>query len=614
MEAKERAFDFMAERMRLEIPFFQRRYVWNEDNWEELIENLKDDKQSHFLGSIILKKQYTASSDVERCSVIDGQQRLTTLSILVRACYDSLPLSNFSPSIQSQVETQLTSILFYKERMLSDEKEVKIMHSMLDSPDYKRVINGELKDKLDEIILESESKGKKSASSNIVQCYKYFMNSLTNDENSCRKIWEILTGPNDKIIVKIDLSADENEQAIFDTINSAGVRLTCFDTIKNAIFQKAIENARTEQEKSEVIENYKKYWQNSFTDSTDTQNFWSEERNLGRIIRNNQEILLHCIALIKGFFDPDANKISDLSQVYKEYIKNFNNQQILEFIQEIAEYALIYRNNFVTFEKSTYFSFDDSVQRLFHVLNVCEISTFHPYILKLFKDYNISDLSMCTSEFLEKIRAIEKYVIRHIVCRATTKNFNKECAMLINGKVTIEKLFDDKKDDLSDASVKSHLMSMPKNKIATLLLFWIELKRRSIDSHYDTKELKYAFSLEHVMPQKWQANWGIDDVNVIDVDTNQIITDQDIATDIRNLAVYEIGNMTLLNSKLNSSISNYEFKRKIKGEGRKKGIEQYASLSIAQEIVDKYNEDATWNEKTVRDRTERITTEFLTIW
>lgn len=322
MEAKERAFDFMAERMRLEIPFFQRRYVWNEDNWEELIENLKDDKQSHFLGSIILKKQYTASSDAERCSVIDGQQRLTTLSILVRACYDSLPLSNFSPSIQSQVETQLTSILFYKERMLSDEKEVKIMHSMLDSPDYKRVINGELKDKLDEIILESESKGKKSASSNIVQCYKYFMNSLTNDENSCRKIWEILTGPNDKIIVKIDLSADENEQAIFDTINSAGVRLTCFDTIKNAIFQKAIENTRTEQEKSEVIENYKKYWQSSFTDSTDTQYFWSEERNLGRIIRNNQEILLHCIALIKGFFDPDANKISDLSQVYKEYIKN----------------------------------------------------------------------------------------------------------------------------------------------------------------------------------------------------------------------------------------------------------------------------------------------------
>ena len=61
-------------------------------------------------------------------------------------------------------------------------------------------------------------------------------------------------------------------------------------------------------------------------------------------------------------------------------------------------------------------------------------------------------------------------------------------------------------------------------------------------------------------------------------------------------------------------MNNYEFKRKIKGEGRKKGIEQYASLSIAQEIVDKYNEDATWNEKTVRDRTERITTEFLTIW
>ena len=251
MEAREVAFYFMQAGMCVEVPFFQRGYVWSEENWEELIENLLDSKQNHFLGSIILKQRVVRTGEVPKCYVIDGQQRLTTLSILLRACYDSLPLSTYKPEIQNQATAILEQILFFKKKPLSPEKEVKIKHSRLDSTDYEKVINGEMKREIDNIILKSETKNGKGESSNILQCYKYCMKYLDGKKVECEKLWELLISENDRVIVKIDLGAEENEQAIFDTVNAAGVRLTCSDTIKNALFQKANENSSSLKEKEE---------------------------------------------------------------------------------------------------------------------------------------------------------------------------------------------------------------------------------------------------------------------------------------------------------------------------------------------------------------------------
>lgn len=108
MQAEGTDLGFLKKNLRLEIPYFQRAYVWNENNWEDLFENLIDEKQSHFLGSIILKRINTVCGEIERFSVIDGQQRLTTLSILLRACYDNLDLSELPEEIVSE-----TSIGFH---------------------------------------------------------------------------------------------------------------------------------------------------------------------------------------------------------------------------------------------------------------------------------------------------------------------------------------------------------------------------------------------------------------------------------------------------------------------------------------------------------------------
>ena len=109
----------------------------------------------------------------------------------------------------------------------------------------------------------------------------------------------LLDGEN-KILVVIDLSENEDEQSIFDTINSAGVRLSGADIIKNALFQQAIRKIHNQ---AEVVSLYDEKWASVFSKDEDAVSFWGDSRQTGRLLRDNIEILLHSIAVIQGFFD-----------------------------------------------------------------------------------------------------------------------------------------------------------------------------------------------------------------------------------------------------------------------------------------------------------------------
>jgi len=616
MQAHETELGFLQKDMRLEIPYFQRPYVWGEKNWEDLFENLIDDKQSHFLGSIILKRIHTVSGQIERFSVIDGQQRLTTLTILLKACYDNLDLSALPEEIVSETNTKLRMMLYYKENELSTKKEVKILHSRLDSKDFISVIDGSIKDKLSKVVLDSEEKKDLPATdSGILKCYKYFNNRFHDDSDQAAKIWNLLLSKQQKFLVKIDLEPDENEQAIFDSVNSSGVRLTCADTIKNALFQKAMEFAGSDEDsQAEVVNLYKDYWEKIFISDSAISKYWSTEQRMGRISRDNLELLLHCVALIKGFFDPDKNNMSDLADVYKSYSARLNKSELYDFVKEIAEYGIIYKEYFTVSDSTTCFEYCNNVQRLFHILSVCDVSTLHSYILMLLKKYPANDEGELPKDLLDELKNIETMVIRHILCNASTKNFNKVCALLIAGKTSIQNEMSAKRELLDDNAVIKALCNVPSNKIATLLLFWIELYRRANDSKFDLKDLKYTYSLEHIMPQSWENNWGIDKVKVVTADTEKLIEDEENAREVRRAAIYEIGNMTILNRKLNSSLSNKTMKEKLDGNGRTKGMRRYASLDVAQEVIKLFDDNDRWNEKIIRDRTKKIYNEFIKIW
>jgi hypothetical protein len=597
MKAEAMSLTFLGNEGLVRIPFFQRGYVWNIENWEDILTDLLDFEKSHFLGSLILKQLEKQSGKPKEVLVIDGQQRLTTLSVLIRALYN-----NFDEETQKNCEQSIKNYLFFKKYQTDRDFLVKIEHSKIDKKYYQKIIKNEIiQSEYDAIIIENPAIKTTSKSNRVLQCYKYFSERLESILVETRlELFNRLLDQENKILVIIDLSEKEDEQAIFDTINSAGVRLSSADIIKNALFQKALD-LFVNIEDVETL--YKEHWENIFTIDEEAFNFWDTPRATGRLMRDNIEILLHSISVIKGFFDPDKHTLSDLSNLYKAYILKIEKVDLELFIKEISKYAKLYREKILVFNGSTLFNFQDNYSRLFHILSVCEISTFHPYILSLFYKYDGDE-----SKLRVELQKLETLVIRRMITKSETKSYNKMCKEFIKDNSSV----DYRLAEQTKGNIKNGLLTIS-NKNATLLLFWVELFRREKDSKQSVKELKFNYSLEHILPQKWEEYWT--SVDVID-NTGNIITDREAAKRERYSKIYSIGNMTLLNSSLNTSLRNYEFIRKIEGEGRKRGIRHYADLGITRfDILDKYdNGDNVWNEQKINERTTDLANDILTIW
>lgn len=604
MQANAKSLSFLATEKKVTIPFFQRPYVWDKENWEELLKELKDTTRNHFLGSLILKGVPRNAGDPTEVLVIDGQQRLTTLSILIRVLFDLLDEEK-----QNRANSQVENLLRYRIQPLDEKTFIKINQSKNEAPHFDQVITyGVSKEDLNTISLSDNSKDPK-----IKQCYKFFYQELYENysNNDRSQLLNYLLSDDNKIFVVINIDDTENEQAIFDTINSAGVRLTSADIIKNAIFQKAFE---IYEDNELVNEHYEEYWNNVFFTDEEIRNYWETKVTVGRLSRDNMEILLHSIGVIKGFYDPDKHVLSDLAKVFKSEINKITNKDNLrELLEEIKSYATIFKTKLAVLEKNTDYEYivNDSGLRLNHILQTLNISALHPYLLHIYKTYEKD--SQTLNKFLLKL---ERLVILDLIQRGTiSKNYNKEIRKFIDD----ESFINYKLKDYNTDSILTGLKSLPP-RVATLLLFWIELHRRcnKEPENYDKERhdeelilpLKYLYTLEHIMPKEWNANW-----QNISIDGEQLPNNEE-TINLRNKAINSIGNMTLLRSKLNTTLRNRSFDDKLNGSGKYNGMRHYSTLSITvDDIINPYDAGQTiWNEQRIDERTKKLMKEILEIW
>lgn len=604
MEAHGQPLRFLCDEQILEIPFFQRAYVWNDDNWKDLLEDLLKTSGSHFLGSIILKRTRQITGTADKAIIIDGQQRLTTLSILIKALYDSI--DNKKPKlINDAIEA-----LFYTLKSSDSDYLLSINHSHNDRKQFEEVIgnvvDGEIKSSLLEKLDEIREDDPKLL---VKRCYKYFYTQLMNISNDERiDLWDNLFDKNNKILVIIDLDDNDQEQKIFDTINSSGVRLTSTDIIKNALYQKLIEFTNNSEKISEY---YKKTWEETFEKDENIVAYWNTEKSMGRLMRQNSELLLQTVAIIKGIFDVEKkHTIQQLADLYKKEIENYTEKQLYDFIEEITKYANIYKEHIPDFNGKENFEYNNTEieaveQRVLHILDKNDISTFNPYVIYILNTYAGQD-----SIIIEKLREIEKYVMSYLITKTPIKNFNKDCTTFINDKTGTE--IKNRVNEFSDVQLKAGISANVSNKLGAEILFWIELKRR-LDPKYDTKTLQFNYQLEHIMPQKWEQNWK--SVSYVD-DNGNILPDNDDSKNQRYQKVYSLGNMTLLNGRLNASISNNNFQKKMEGEGKKKGVIKYSSLSVTKDdlVENIYNQKKQWNEQTIHEREKYLGNEVVELW
>ena len=552
----------------VEIPFFQRPYVWGKEQWEQLFDDLFNayhEKKEHFLGSIVLKQIQTNVGDGSKRSLIDGQQRITTFSLLVKSLYESVP------------EEYKIDYMTYLFRTPVAEKKPKIQHSKNDEKIFSEILSSSHLDSL-----------KQYKDNRLVDAYRYFVERIDKEVEDCLDFLKFIL--NSKLWVTIDLDINEDEQKIFDSINTAGIKLTATDIVKNAIFAKAISLGCNH------IELYEKYWENIF-ENEQSRVFWEQVVASGRIKRVQSEIFLHAFAITQGFFDPEKHSLEKLSGIYKDYFLNFSSVELEGFIKRIYDYAKIYKD-FPQVKKETIFSFDDYERRFFHILQQTESNTVLPLVL-----YLKIHFSSKQEKFRKCLFEIEKFILCNWLCYKTTKDYNKLFAGIIKKlkdsndfSIIFETLNErmPKQEEIKNALLsKDYVLS---NNRARLVLFWIELYRRFKNSKtQDIVELSYIYTLEHLIPQEWEEHWS------------EICIDDEKAYEL----IYQIGNMTLLKGSLNSSIKNQKWEIKLRGDGsRRNCLSSCADLLITKEILD-------WdilNEEKITQRTLCLVKDFFEIW
>jgi len=337
-----------------DIPFYQRAYVWDEPQWERLLDDLEDISRTgvpHFIGSVILKQQLTSiikhHSDVR--IVIDGQQRITTLAIFLKVL--CLKNDNMKP---------------FNNRFRLDDDNLTIRHNRNDKDAFEKIMNLNT-------LANIESKDKVS------MAYDYFAKKIDVDKLDITAILNSL------LFVAIELSESEDEQQIFDTINSLGVRLSTPELLKNYFFSR-------DDEKT-----YVEYWQNIFEKDTDTKDYWDITITTGGRERKFIELFFHAFLQIKiqeldikGDDKKPFQTVDKLFDSYKKLIKDYDSVTKESLLGEIKEFAEIFMETFDTEILASELSSIAGRDRINVLIFHMETTTLVPYVLFIERNIFVS--------------------------------------------------------------------------------------------------------------------------------------------------------------------------------------------------------------------------------
>ena len=556
----------------LEIPFFQRAYVWNTEQWQRFLEDMRmvsTTKRPYFLGSVILKQQETSSNKDSILTVIDGQQRLTTLNIFLKV----LCLKNNADDAFTET--------FKKQR----DKSIILLHNHNDQESFKKVVNLKTSTVFEDV----------SENDNILLAYKFFNENITaNDLENSIDFFNILDNIH---FVGIDLGHNEDEQQIFDTINSLGVRLTTAELLKNYFFKRG------------EIESYNKYWKQVFEKDDDTKIYWDREITTGRLRRTFIDLFFYSYLQIK-IQEPELkvntedkmefSKVENLFESYKRFINDYG-LSINKILDELKEYADLFKDNFDYDIVNKELTSESGIERLNAIIFGLDTSTLIPYSLFILK--NVED----ETQRKELFAFIESYVMRRMVVKETTKNYNQLFTdRLISNKILTKQQFveylegrNDKVNYLpNDTELKEGFeKSILINKQTAGIIYLIESKIRN--RHKQATQLLgiSKYSLEHLMPKKWENKW------------NSVSTEE--AKNYRNKKLKTLGNLAIITQSLNASIRDSNWPTKKSGSGNKAGLKHYAS---GIETLAPYLDLNDWNEIEIEKRAEFLLEKAKEIW
>jgi hypothetical protein len=559
MEAGKRLITDIFNRARvLEIPFFQRAYVWAEENWDRFFDDMTSTASSgrpYFLGSIILKQRPTTSKESfgDVRSVVDGQQRLTTLCIFFKAICER----NSQPELFNGIFRTLTNQITLRH----NHSDIEIFEAVLD----------------DKVTLELRAKYR---GSQVLKAYDYFQRRLTEgvELNPLGLIQSCY-------FVGIDLGANEDEQQIFDTINSLGVALSTAELLKNELYRR------------DDIALYEETWKAVFERDEESKEYWGVRVTAGRSKRETIDLFLQCFLAIQPGVKSEIS-VENLFSEYLNYLRG-NAGERAAFARQLSRTASIFRSSFRVAVLEEELGSSNSLDRLAVFLFGLNITTVMPYVLYILTE--VED----TSERQRIFQFLEGYLVRRLVCQETTKNYNNVFSSFIRNGLSSHGALTDRLLRTTDPGIRlpadeafvagfasSHLSNVQ----AKVVLYLLESAIRDTSKHSTSLAGLNHYSLEHLLPKKWRNHWD----EVPDTDAQA-----------REAALRKVGNLSLLSASLNISIRDANWAVKKAGSRDKHGLVRYAAglETLAPDLA--LDE---WNEGTIRDRGARLAKQALLVW
>jgi Protein of unknown function DUF262/Protein of unknown function (DUF1524) len=586
---------------RLIVPLFQRPYVWNEDNqWEplwsdvlnvarRLLDNPGATHHPHFLGAVVFQQVQNPAGTLQERTIIDGQQRLTTLQLLLDALHAEL-LAAGAEQQAKRVELLVMNAEAYWER---PEDRFKVWPTNRDRPAFNAVMAAELPVNYDS--LEKQS-------SRIVQAHKYFAGRArewlqADPDRVQERARAVERAVRDLLqMVVIDLSADENAQEIFETLNARGAQLTAADLIKNFIFQRLTETG------ADVEVAYDQYWKEFETA------FWEAEVSSGRLRHQRSSLFLSHWLIAKTGEEIPAREVFYRFKHYADYESGVSMDELLrQLYQASGTYRSLSDRNGHTSSNI------DQLGLFAYRTGVMESDAVKPLVLYLLDS---DELRIPDEQLAKALRVVESWLVRRMLVRAASKSYPQVVAELIahvrkTGRVAAG---DSIESYLIDHSGEN--MYWPDNDELHAQLRSFEAYRRlsrarlrmTLEAIEDYERgwheskiglggervARGQYVIEHLMPRKWQQNWPLAD---------------NVTSGQRDAIVNTLGNLTLLTISLNSKISNGAW---LGPNGKRDALQDHDVLMLNRRLIDQATSQ--WSDELIRKRTERLIDVITKVW
>ncbi len=493
------------------IPVYQRYYSWDIEQctrlWNDIVEMQKKGKVGHFVGSIVNIAEQAMPTGVQKYMIIDGQQRMTTLSLLLLALRDYAIKNPDDTTINAR---RIDNMLLKNEYESGDER-------------YKLLLTETDRDILMRLVEEKPIS--EDTRSRLLDNYKFFAGKIADKELQPAEVYESI-GKLQIVNITLDRTVDD-AQAIFESLNSTGKELSESDLIRNYVLM-----GLEPTEQTYVYEHLWRPMELLFVYET-------QDSVMDRFFRD--------------YLTMKITRIPKQDRVYEEfklYHLNCEFGTIRELCQDLLTYAKYYTD--MVFKRSS----NPALKSLYEDINDLRMEVSYPFLLKVHNDYAEGIISEDDLKLI--IRLCISYVFRRSICDIPTNSLNKTFATLRNeirqdDYVNSIKAFfvmrDDYKEFPNDDKFTAAFVS---RDIYTMR------SRNFILSHLENYGNKAPiiienYTIEHIMPQnsslspEWQqmlgANWR----------------------EVQKTYLHTIGNLTL--TAYNSEMSDHPFMVKMDMEG-----------------------------------------------